>query len=450
MKTRFTVSPFWLPILSFAIAILAGTFVLKLPASLNGNPIGWVDALFTATSATCVTGLVVVDTGTYFSPFGQTVILVLIQLGGLGVMTYTGLIFYLLHKRVSLTDRLAVGQSLLHDPDFDLGRFLLQVVGWTFAIEITGALLILVQAPTLGIYGAVFHAVSAFCNAGFSLQSDSLSAWRGAWGLNFSFMGLIFLGGIGFGVLMEMKKWVWALLRGKVDSVRISWYAAVVLKTSLFLIVAGWVIIYLAEFVGYHRGLTTTEAVLCSLFQSVTCRTAGFNTMDIGMLTNVTLCMMVVLMFIGGSAGSCAGGIKVTTFRALAGFVAAELAGRHQVVVGRFALDRETVNKALQLFIFAAIFIAGAVLLLNMTEGGDMPHPAVHGLFLDIVYEVVSAFGTVGLSTGLTPHLSVIGKLTLTVVMFVGRLGPILFVSALQSLQREPRYRWAEESMLIG
>ena len=450
MKSRLMMSPFWLPILFFAIAICTGTVLLKLPVSLNGSAIGWVDALFTATSATCVTGLVVVDTGTFFSGFGQTVILVLIQLGGLGVMTYTGLIFYLLHQRVSLTDRLAVGQSLLHDPAFDLGRFLLQMVGWTFAIEAVGALLIYVQASNVGVFGAVFHAISAFCNAGFALQADSLSGWRGHWGLNFVFICLIVFGGIGFGVLMEIRTWVWALFCGKVSETRVSWYAGVVLRTSLFLVLFGWGAIYLAEFVGYQRHLTPAEAVLSSLFQSVTCRTAGFNTVDIGQLTNVTLCVMVVLMFIGGSAGSCAGGIKVTTFRALAGFVAAQITGRRQVVVGRFALDRATVNKALQLFIFATIFVVGAIMLLNITEGGDLPHPVVRGLFLDIVFEVVSAFGTVGLSTGLTPTLSVAGKAILTLVMFVGRLGPILFISALQSLQKETRYRWAEESMLIG
>ena len=450
MKARTIISPFWMPILFFAVAIFLGALLLQLPISLNQGPLGFIDALFTATSATCVTGLTVVDTGTRYTLFGQSVILTLIQLGGLGVMTFTGLIFYLWRRRVSLTDRVAVGQSLLHDPRFHLGRFLFQIVLWTVVIELAGALLIYFQARGLGVFGAVFHAVSAFCNAGFALQADSLTAWRSAWGLNLTFITLIVLGGIGFGVLMELKGWVWALIAGRVDTVRLSWYASVVLRTTLFLIVAGWGAIYLAEFVGYRRHFDLSEAFLSALFQSVTCRTAGFNTLDIGQLTNVSLFFMIVLMFIGGSAGSCAGGIKVTTFRTLSSFVFAQFSGRRQVVVGKFALDRETVNKALLLFIFATLFIVTAVLLLNITEGGDLPHPSTRGLFLDIVFEVISAFGTVGLSTGLTPALSVAGKGIIVIVMFVGRLGPILFISAIQSLQRERRYDLPEETMLIG
>jgi trk/ktr system potassium uptake protein len=450
MKGRITISPFWLPILFFALAIILGALLLQLPISLNHGTLEFIDALFTATSATCVTGLTVVDTGTRYTLFGQSVILTLIQLGGLGVMTYTGLIFYLWRRRVSLTDRVAVGQSLLHDPRFHLGRFLFQIVLWTVVIESVGALLIYVQAHRMGLFGAVFHAVSAFCNAGFALQSDSLMAWRGAWGLNLVFIALIVLGGIGFGVLMEVKTWVWALMAGRVDTVRFSWYATVVLRTTLFLILSGWIAIYLAEFVGYRRHLNVSAALLSSLFQSVTCRTAGFNTMDIGQLTNVSLFFMIVLMFIGGSAGSCAGGIKVTTFRTLSSFVFAQFSGRRQTVVGKFALDRETVNKALLLFIFATLFIVTAVLLLNISEGGDLPHPATRGLFLDILFEVVSAFGTVGLSAGLTPTLSSAGKVIIVMVMFVGRLGPILFISAIQSLQRERHYDLPEETMLIG
>ena len=240
MKARTIISPFWMPILFFAAAIFLGALLLQLPISLNQGPLDFIDALFTATSATCVTGLTVVDTGTRYTLFGQSVILTLIQLGGLGVMTFTGLIFYLWRRRVSLTDRVAVGKSLLHDPRFHLGRFLFQIVLWTVVIELVGALLIYFQTRGLGVFGAVFHAISAFCNAGFSLQADSLTAWRSAWGLNLTFITLIVLGGIGFGVLMELKGWIWALIAGRVDTVRLSWYASVVLRTTLFLIVAGW------------------------------------------------------------------------------------------------------------------------------------------------------------------------------------------------------------------
>lgn len=450
MKPRILMSPFWLPIIFFGLAIALGTVLLRLPVSLQGPSLGWMDALFTATSATCVTGLVVVDTGAHFSRFGHGVILSLIQLGGLGIMTYTGLIFYLWRRRVSLTDRIAVGRSLLHDPSFDLGRFLIQIVMWTSITEVCGALLIWMQAPSMNWFGALFHSVSAFCNAGFALQADSLMAYRSHWGLNLVFMLLIILGGLGFGVLMEIKQSVGSVLRGKASAARISWYAAVVLRTTLFLIVIGWAAIYLFEFVGYHRSLGLSEALVSSLFQSVTSRTAGFNTVDMGYLTNSSLIVIIMLMFIGGSAGSCAGGIKVSTFRTLVAFIQAQFTGRRQVVTGRFALDSDTVNRALLLFVYAILIILAAVFVLNLTEGGDMPHPATRGLFLEIVFEVVSAFATVGLSTGLTPNLSMTGKLVIVLVMFVGRLGPILFVSAVQSLQVERRYGLPEEAMLIG
>ncbi len=196
MKHKIHLSPFSLPILFFGVAILIGTLVLSSPASIVSGEMSTIDALFTATSAACVTGLTVVDTGSCFTRFGQTVILCLIQLGGLGIMTFTGLVFYLWRRQVSLTDRIAVGQTLLHDPAFDLGRFLTRIVLWTFCIEAAGAILIYIRDPQgFGVYSAVFHSISAFCNAGFSLYSDSLTRWRSHWSVNLVFIALIRLEG---------------------------------------------------------------------------------------------------------------------------------------------------------------------------------------------------------------------------------------------------------------
>lgn len=363
-------------------------------SSLAQTPLSWIDALFTATSATCVTGLIVVDTGTYFSGFGQTVIIILIQLGGLGIMTVTGLIFYLWHRRVSLTDRVAVGDSLLHDPRFNLGRFLAQIIIWSLGIEMIGAILISLQAPdNFPPLFALFHAISAFCNAGFSLYSDSLMAWQNQLSLNLTFIALIIIGGIGFAVLMELKIWLMTRLPFKKRSARaprLSWYAMVILKTTVFLIITGTIAIYLAEIINPNAHQTPGNALLTALFQSVTCRTAGFNTLDIGQLANVSL------------------------------------------------------------VIFAGVIISISVLILNITESSGIPHPQTRGLNLDILFEVVSAFATVGLSTGLTPHLSTAGKCVIIVLMFIGRLGPILFLSALQSYQKENLYKKPEESLLIG
>jgi len=452
MRYKLKISPFAMPILFFGLVITAGAALLHHPASTR-HGIGWIDALFTATSATCVTGLAVVDTGSFFTRFGQTVIICLIQVGGLGIMTFTGLTFYLLRHRISLADRLAVGQSLLHDPSFHLGRFLLGIVAWTFAIETMGALILFIQAPsTFTPYSAMFHAISAFCNAGFSLYTDSLMAWRTSWGVNLVIMVLIFLGGIGFSVLVEMLSPFFhpRLLSATVKSDGLSWYSKLVIKTSLFLIVAGAAGIFCAEFIGVRRAVPFGDAVLSSLFQSVTSRTAGFNTLDIGQMTNVSLILIMVLMVIGGAPGSCAGGVKVTTFRAIVAFAVAHLKGKRQAVVGKFALTRESMNKAMVLVVFAVIIVSAATLILNITEGGDLPHPEARGLFLEIMFEVVSAFGTVGLSTGITPKLTAFGRCIIIATMFIGRLGPIVFLAALQSYQREQLYNVPEENILIG
>ncbi len=367
-------------------------------------------------------------------------------------MTFSGLFFYLLHRRVSLTDHIAVGKSLLHDPAFRLGKFLIRIVLWTFVIETIGAICIYILSQKgFTPYSAVFHAISAYCNAGFSLNKESLVGWQGNLWINFIFMALIILGGIGFSVLVELQ----TVIKGKVTAPKnnirpLSWYSHVVLTTSAALILGGWLCIYLAESTGFSRSLPQPTALLSALFQSVTCRTAGFNTLDIGQMTNVSLLIMMLLMFIGGAPGSCAGGVKVTTFRALIAFVVAQIKGQKQAVVKKFAIGNESMSNALILLVFAGLIIFSSALLLNITEGGNLPHPLARGLFTDVLFEVVSAFGTVGLSTGLTPKLSVPGKIIITVLMFIGRLGPIVLLSAVQSFQRKKLFEWPEQNMLIG
>jgi len=451
MKLRKNLSPIAFPVIFFAGVICLGAFLLHSPFALRGQAISWLDAFFTATSATCVTGLVVVDTGTFFSRGGQLVILGLIQLGGLGIMTFTSLAAYLWRHRISITDRIAVGEGLLHDPNFHLGRFLKLIFFWTMLIELTGALLLAVFDPQ-GFYGfsGLFHSVSAFCNAGFGLRTDSLVSWRGNWGVNLVIMGLIILGGLGFSVLTELQAHYLASNRPRQPGRRLSWYSSLVLSTTIFLILAGGMMIYLGEMSGTGRELSQSEALLTALFQSVTCRTAGFNTLEINRMTNVAILVMIMLMFIGGAPGSCAGGIKVTTFRALWAFLVSHLRGRDQAVVGRFAVDRTSVNSALTLLVFAFSLVVFATLLLDFSEGGNVPHAQARGLFLEIVFEVVSAFGTVGLSTGLTAKLSQFGRVVIIVLMFIGRLGPLVLLASLQSLQKPELFLRPEEKILIG
>ncbi len=443
--------PLLMPVIFFAAVIVIGAILLHESFSLNGAPISWLDAVFTAASATCVTGLAVVDTGTCFSRNGQVVIMLLIQLGGLGIMTFTSLAFYLVRQQVSLTDRIAVGQALIPQNRFAMGEFLKAVLVGTFCIEAAGAggLYFLAPPGSFDPFSAVFHAVSAFCNAGFSLHADSLSTWRGNWTVNLIVMALIISGGLGFSVLLEIRgQALDRLHRRRTRS--LSWHAHIVIKVTIFLIVSGWFALFVAEYVGFHRQMSFADALISTLFQSVTCRTAGFNTLDISGLTNVSLFVMVILMFIGGAPGSCAGGIKVTTFRTLAAFVSAQLRGRSQARAGRFAIEHEAVNKALILLVVASAIVVCATLALSMTEGGDLPHPQTRGLMFEVLFEAVSAFGTVGLSTGLTPHLSAAGKVIITVLMFVGRLGPLVFLSAIKAGQRPEFYELPEEDLLIG
>jgi trk system potassium uptake protein TrkH len=446
-------SPVIFPIIFFILVILCGSIFLHSSEKNNVDSISWTDSTFTATSAACVTGLVVVDTGSYFTVFGKIIILCLMQIGGLGIMTFTSLSIYLWRRRTTITDRIAVGQILLHDAKFNLGKFLIEIVSWTFIIEAAGAILLYLIAPKpFSPFSAIFHSVSAFCNAGFSLFADSLIGWKGEWGINLVFIALILVGGIGFSVFIEFKNFViqrlkfWSFPRGN----GLSWYTKIVLRTSLFLIVFGWVSIYLSEFVGYNRMMAPDDAILTSLFQSVTSRTAGFNTLDISQMTNVSLVIILFLMFIGGAPGSCAGGIKVTTFRVIAATLWSEIKGKKQVVIGKFAINEAAVKKTMVLFIIAIIIIFLAVFLLDFTEGGNKPHGQVRGQYLEILFESVSAFCTVGLSTGLTSTLSTAGKWIIIFLMFIGRLGPFVLISALQRVQEVEYYKLPEESMMIG
>ncbi|WP_419784097.1 TrkH family potassium uptake protein [Maridesulfovibrio sp.] len=447
-------SPFWMPIYAFVATILLGGLLLKLDICHPGKELSFIDAVFTATSAVCVTGLAVVDTGIFFSRTGQSVILALIQLGGLGIMTYASLVIYLLGKKVSASDRLAVSQTLIHDPSFNIGKFIVGVVTAVLSIEALGALLLNRMDPTgFHPFSAVFHSISAFCNAGFSLYSDSLTAWKDHLGINSVFMGLIVMGGLGFYVMTELwQKFINFVRRKKpeITAHALSWHTRIVLETSFLLIILGGLAIFFAESFKVHvvEGAMVNE--IAALFQSVSCRTAGFNTVDISGLTNISLLAMIALMLIGGSPGSCAGGLKTTTFRTWVAFIVAKIKGHSQVKVGWYALTKESVNRALTLLTLASVILGSAIILLSITEGSHLPHSEVRGHFIEITFEAVSAFATVGLSTGVTPDLSGAGKSIIIFLMFVGRLGPVWLLTAINSWQREPRYRLPEDDLPLG
>jgi len=368
-------------------------------------------------------------------------------------MTITSLAMYLITQRITLTDKIAVGQGLLQDPSFHLGRFLLGLVCCVTIIETVGALLLLwLTAGKMTLFSAFFHSISAFCNAGFALYPDSLSYWITDLPVNLVFMALIITGGIGFFVLIDIGKYFMAKI-GKADNKKrpkLTWYSQTVLKTSLGLIIGGAAILFFSEVVVQSHPMPAGKALIPSFFQSVSCRTAGFNTVEISSLTNGTLLLMIFLMFIGAAPGSCGGGIKVTTFRALVAFAWAELRGKEQTVIGPIAVDRKSVRKALSLFFFSAVIISIGTLCLSITETGHIPHNQTRGKFLEITFEVVSAFGTAGITTGLTSTLSAAGKVVLIGLMFIGRLGPLLFLGVLHKLQSQDFISRPEKELLIG
>jgi trk system potassium uptake protein TrkH len=432
----------------FAALIGLGTVLLWLPWSQR-SPVGLLDALFTATSAVCVTGLVVVDTGTAYSSFGQGVILFLIQAGGIGVMTFAALAFQLLGRRLSLRAQAALSSSLLQREAASGFRGLFRrILAFVLIAEAVGAaLLFLGMWPTRGAghaaYSAVFHSISAFCNAGFSLYADSLTGWRSQPLLTGTIMALIFLGGIGHPVVVDVwRKLTRARGAGPTGPNRLELSSSVALLTSGALIVAGFALLLVLGLTSAER--TPGARVWNALFQSVTARTAGFNTVDFGGLPLASLAVIVGLMFIGGSPASCAGGIKTTTFALWLSRMWHLLRGvTHPRLLGRHLPGELGRRAALIIGLSIAWNLFGLVLLLATERG--VPGAGMH----DVLFEQVSAFGTVGLSTGLTPKLSGAGKLWIIATMFVGRLGPLTL--AVWALARPaPAVRYPEGRLMIG
>ncbi len=457
-------TPFVLPVAAFAATILAGAVLLSLDVCSQGDAVGFTDALFIATSSVCVTGLASIDPSSTFSQQGLWVMLVLMQLGGLGIVTYSSLVLYMFSRRVSLLDRMAVGQALLHDGTFHLGRFLKRVVVIVMCVEIAGALLLFLMEPArIGLFNALFLAVSSFCNAGFAPWPDNLIQWRGHYGVNAVVMSLIVIGGLGFFVIDELLRVLRARFIDRPVPARVSaeaplhrvgglsYTGRVVIVTSAALIVLGAAAIFCADLGNSAwKDVPMDERVLAALFQSVTSRTAGFATADMASLSNLSLLCTIVLMFIGGSPGSCAGGIKTTSFRVLFGFLSAQLRGHRQVVVAGRAVDAPTLNKAVLLMFYAMLTSIIATLILAATENGAAPHAAAPFSLTDLYFEVVSALATVGLSVNLTPQLSDPGKLVLCVVMFIGRLGPIWLITTIQQFQTDRAFSYPEGDLPIG
>jgi trk system potassium uptake protein TrkH len=434
-------------VFGFVFIILLGSFILMLPISLNpGTSITFIDALFTATSAACVTGLVVVDTSTQFSMFGQVVILILIQIGGLGFMTMAALLFFVVRKKITLKERLLLQETMRHSSLEGIVRLVRRALVFSITIELIGAILLSIRWSfdyelQQAIYFGIFHSISFFNNAGFDLFGQvsgpfsSISIYKNDIFINFIVLILIFSGGLGFIVLSELIDYP--------SDRKLSLHSKVVLYTSIFLIVVGAIVIFVFEFTN-SRSLQPEgigDKMLASLFQSNTTRSGGITTLDFSAFRQATQFFVIILMFIGASPGSAGGGIKTTSFAILIASIIAMIRGKEEVTIFRYRLARDLIMRAITFTLLSLFLVVFISMVLSTLEDKQ---------FLVILFEVTSAFGTVGLSLGLTPQLTVIGKLVICVTMFLGRLGPITLAYALQPKQEKELYRYPEGKINVG
>jgi len=439
----FKVNPAQLIIVSFASIILVGSFLLYLPYStVEGKGIRYIDALFTSTSAVCVTGLIVVDTGSTFSIIGQVFIILLIQAGGLGIMTIAAFIQVSLGSQMSLYGRVSTA-SLLDQPNLrDLYTIIKSIVAITFIVEAIGVLMFypyfynLMHKSGKAIYYSLFHSVSAFCNAGFSLFNESfMNAFSNIW-VNFVLIFLIVTGGLGFTVLLNLSK---RIVYGRRE--RVSVQTRMVLISTSFFIIAGATLFFLFEKNYILKNYSPLNKFLASLFQSITTRTAGFNTVDTEKLRPITLFMMSIFMFIGASPGSTGGGIKTTTFFILILSIITILRDQRFNTIFNRRIPYQVVNRAFAILVSAMVLVITTIVLLGLTQMAS---------FIDLYFESISAFGTVGLSAGITSGLTDFGKIIIIITMFTGRIGPLTLVLAIRNVQSTRLVTYPEERVMVG
>ncbi|TXK50486.1 ATPase [Pontibacter qinzhouensis] len=440
-------------ILSFVFLILGGACLLMLPKMTNAPAgMGFVDALFMSASASCVTGLAVVDPGTYFTFAGQVVLLMLVQSGGLGILTFATFFASLMRQGLGFKQNVAMHQLLESETLFSTKRLLRQLIFLTITIEAIGAIIIFMtwgpaaEFPNLGakIFYSVFHAVSAFCNAGFSLYPEGLYSEpvRVAYVMHLVVAILILFGGIGFPTIMDVLSP--KAMRRRMDAPWQNWklLSRVTIYTSAALIFFGTFFFFFLEYFNTLSHLSFVEALITSFFQSVTTRTAGFNTVDISALNVPTLLVFLVLMFIGASPGSTGGGIKTTTFLVVLLSVLTTIRGRDNLEVGRRTIPHSVSYKAFSVFTFAVLIDMGFIFLLSITDGQyDI---------LRLAFEQVSAFATVGLSTGITAGLSDPGKMIIVLSMFIGRVGTLTLALALSTRAKSTSYKYPPTHLPVG
>lgn len=436
-------------ILSFAGLILLGAFALWFPLSASENPLTFIDALFMSTSGVCVTGLVVVDIGKDLSLIGQIITLVLFQIGGLGIITFSVFLFGLMGRGVSFKEREIIQSAYMHTPRRDFLLILKSVFLSTLIIETVGTLILFIRFSRdfpwgQALYTSLYHAVSAFNNCGYSLFSDSLMGYRSDWLVNLTIMGLLILGGIGFIVLHEL------ISRWRGSQKRMSAHSKIALLTTGFLIVSGALLFYFFEGNNSLKNMDPGTSLLVCFFQSVTPRTCGFNTVDIALLTNGAILLLMILMFIGACPGSTGGGIKTTSAALLFLMIWNRLKGHDAVNVFNRTIPQEILTRTISIII-ASAFSVCLITCILLLSGGDALSPAEsRQFFVEYLFEVISAFGTVGLSMGVTPALNDVQKIAVTLMMFAGRVGPLTLAFSLAAAASKGDITYAEETVMVG
>jgi trk system potassium uptake protein TrkH len=433
---------------SFATFIMLGALSLWLPFSTGKNSLRFVDALFTSTSAVCVTGLTVLDIGADLSLIGQIITMILFQVGGLGIITFSTVLFALMGKGISFKGREICQTTFLHTPRRDFYLIVKKVLLYTCVTEGIGTVFLFWRfahdfSPIPAFYRAIYHAISAFNNCGYSLFADNLMLYQSDLIINVTIMALIVLGGIGFIVQYE----VLAKLRGLEKNFSV--HTKVVLVATVCLIFIGAVCFFFMEMNNVLKDLDFKTSILASFFQSITPRTAGFNTVDIGSLTNSTILVIIILMFIGASPGSTGGGIKTTSFTLLLLLIFNRIRGNENVNIANRTMPQETIEKTVSIVFASAFCICLITSILLLFSGGDATPLATRHRFVEYLFETVSAFGTVGLSMGVTSQLNDIQKFAIIFMMFAGRVGPLTLAFALYS-SRKKGITYAEESVMVG
>lgn len=442
---KIKLSPYILILLSFAIMMFLGAFLLCLPlAQISGKSGNFLENLFTATSALCVTGLVVNDISITYTIFGKIVILILIQLGGLGVLTVSSMVILSISRKMGYYTKKIVSEDINYNILTEIPRYLKNVSIVVFGIEFVGAVLLFFEfskkMPFIQAVGySIFHSVSAFCNAGFALFSNNMENYTGNILINFVITSLIILGGLGFAAILD----VYNVIKKTRRKLSTSTHLAIVM--TIFLICFGAVMTFMLEYSnkGTIGSLNLHDKLLSSYFQSVTLRTAGFQTVDLATLTTPTIIIYLFLMFIGASPGSTGGGLKTTTLGILLLGVMNAITGREDIEYRKRRLSWQIFNKACAILMLSLFYLFVMIIIMSIFDSSKG--------FLPLLFELISAFGTVGLSMGLTAKLSIISKLIIILTMYIGRVGPLTIMYALSKKKyREGKYKYPEETILIG